>query len=138
MIRFDIYSSASPPFGFDVKELYIPAKNGKAGVLMDHLPYLTILESGEVSCIDTAGKGHFFYVNDGILEACNNKVILISDSLIKGEDLDSDGVKRELEAVENRIKLASTGETSPEELEEALTVHRKLKTQMEILRKLNR
>jgi len=118
-----------------IKDLYMPAYLGQAGILHDHLPYISILKFGDISYTDLNNKKHYLFIYDGIVEVINNKITLISDSIEKGEDFDRKEVELKLKEVERRIQSSFKGEITPEELDEALEEKKKLKIKLNICKK---
>ncbi len=119
----------------DILELYIPAYYGEAGILANHLPYISILKFGEISYMDINKKNHYLYLENGFMEVRNNKIVIISDLSIRGEDLDHDQIKNELVEINLKIKSASDGGISVEELDEAILEQKKLMAKSEIIKK---
>lgn len=117
-----------------IKELYIPAFHGEAGILENHLPYITLLQMGEVSYLDPRGKRHYFYVEDGFVESGDNKIVIVSDTVEPGEEINEEQVNADLRAVTDLIKSASKiGEVTPDELNRALIEEKQLKIKAHIV-----
>lgn len=135
-IELELVSSTDAPYKTVVKELYVPGYMGKTGVLEDHLPYMCLIKSGELYFKDIDDKNFYLYIREGFLEVLNNKAVLISDSLEKGEKLNKEQVTARLKEIEAVIKGSLTGETSPEDLEKALEDHKEYKTKLEIINKI--
>lgn len=136
-IELEFVSSTADVYKTGIKELYIPAYLGKAGVLENHLPYLTLLKPGEIYYQDTNGKNHYLYISDGFLEVQDNKITLISDSIEKGEEMDRTQIETKLKEINDTIKASLTlaGGISPEKLDKALLEQKVFKTKLEILDK---
>ena len=61
-MELEIVSSTADVFKTEIKELYIPAHLGKAGILENHLPYLSLVNPGELYYKDQNGKHHYLYI----------------------------------------------------------------------------
>ena len=119
----------------EILELYIPAYYGEAGILSNHLPFISILIFGEISYRDTEGKNHFLYIENGFMEVRDNKIIIISDLCVKGKDLDKDETESALEEIKKKIKSATEGSVTSEELEILLIDQKKLIAKSKILKR---
>ncbi len=139
-IELECVSAAAAPYKTEIKELYIPAFLGKAGILENHLPYITLIKSGEVYYKDKDNKNHYLYIEEGFLEAADNKITLISDSLVRGEDLDENEVSKRLKELYRIINASLTleGGVSPGELEKALKEEKGYRTRLEIVKKIEK
>jgi len=138
IMQLNIIAGAETSDSVDISELYIPAYYGQAGILENHLPYITVLGAGEVSYKDTEGKKHYIFVNGGFLENHNNKIFLLADELERGEDLDKEDIEEKLVEVDKIIKSSLKGEISPEELQERIGEQKALRSKKEIIAKLGK
>ena len=136
-ILLEVITATETAVKEEILELYIPAYYGEAGILASHLPFISILKFGEVSYKDSDGKYHYLYIENGFLEVRDNKIIIISDLTIRKEDLDPDEIGPSLKDINEKIKSASDGGITAEELEDLLTDQKKLIAKAEILRRSN-
>ena len=134
-ISLEIITATDIAVSEDILELYIPAYYGEAGILSNHLPYISILKFGEISYLDIDKKKHYLYIENGFMEVRNNKIVIISDLTIRGEELDPDQIKNSLDTINSKIKSASDGNISVEELDEAILEQKKLTAKSEIIEK---
>jgi F0F1-type ATP synthase epsilon subunit len=95
-----------------------------------------LLKFGEVSYDDTEKKTHYLYIENGFLEVNENNISIISDKVIRGEEIDKIRVKSRLSEVEKIIKSASSGDIGSEELKMLLEENRKLISQKKISDKI--
>ena len=134
-ISLEVITATDTAVREDILELYIPAYYGEAGILSNHLPYISILKFGEISYLDLNKQNNYLYIENGFMEVRNNKIVIISDMTIKSEDLDPDQINNSLSAINSKIKSASNGEISVEELEGAILEQKKLMAKSEIIKK---
>ncbi len=134
-IELEIVSSQKLFLKVKITDLYIPAYYGEAGILENHLPYITLLKMGEISYTDLKGNRSYFYIEDGFLESANNRIVIVSDSLESGLDLNEESIVAELDDVSKKIKSSLKGEISPEELSAALELQRRLQVKYSIIKK---
>jgi F-type H+-transporting ATPase subunit epsilon len=144
-IHLEIVTAAEPAVKASIKQLYIPAYLGKAGVLENHKPYISLLQPGEIFYTDISDRNHYFYIRDGFMEVNDNKVIIITDAVERGEELDKDEVAAKLSQLEKLIDVSTKlveGMTEEEmkqmplELAKALEEQKEFDTKMKILQKL--
>jgi F-type H+-transporting ATPase subunit epsilon len=73
------------------KELYIgevdlvqvPGSKGSFEILKNHAPIISTLEEGQIKIVDLKGSTSFFDVNGGVIEAKNNKIIVLAETAKK-------------------------------------------------------
>lgn len=87
-IHVDIVSAEGEIFSGSANMVFAPARMGEVGIAPRHAPLLTALKPGEVRVEDTDGKEHFFYVTGGMLEVQPHLVTILSDTALRGDQLD--------------------------------------------------
>jgi F-type H+-transporting ATPase subunit epsilon len=73
------------------KELYsgevdlvqVPGSKGSFEILKNHAPIISTLEEGQIKIVDLKGSTSFFDVNGGVIEAKNNKIIVLAETAKK-------------------------------------------------------
>jgi F-type H+-transporting ATPase subunit epsilon len=135
-IELEIITSREVVLRAEIRDLYIPAFLGEAGVLSHHLPYLTLLRAGEISYLDMTGKRHYLYSGEGFLEARDDRIALIVDDFVRGEDLREEELRRKLHETEARIQSSFKGALTPEQLQTELAVQRELQLKLAICKKM--
>jgi F-type H+-transporting ATPase subunit epsilon len=135
-IDLEIITSNEVVLRAEIQDLYIPAFLGEAGVLSHHLPYLTLLKAGEISYLDLAGMRHFLYSGEGFLEVRDDRIALIIDDFVRGEDLREDDLKKRLLETEGRIRSSFKGAITPDELQVELVRQRELQLKLAICKKI--
>jgi F-type H+-transporting ATPase subunit epsilon len=131
-IELEIISFHEVILRSEIKDLYIPAFLGEAGVKSHHLPYLSLLKAGEISYLDLAGVRHYLYSGEGFLEVNDNRITLIIDRFERGEDFHEEELQEKLTASETRVKSPIT----PLELQEELTRQKELRLKLAICNKI--
>ena len=127
-VVLEIVGSTASIVKTEIQDLYIPAYLGKTGILEHHLPYITILIFGEVVYTD----------EEGFLEVHDNQVMIISDDIQTGSNLNGDEIKSRLEKVTHMIQTAKSGDLSIDELDQLLEEEKRLKIKNEIIQKLDK
>lgn len=92
-------------FSEEVEEVTAAGSEGEFCVLPGHVPYVTTLKIGMLSC--KTGKGPvFFFVNWGYAEIGPDKVLVLADSAEKSEEIDLERAKEAMKRAEERLRKA--------------------------------
>ena len=132
-IRLEIVSAEQELFSKDVEMVYAPAEMGEVGVSPKHTPLITKLKPGDVRAQISKDEIETFYVSGGILEIQPNEVTILSDTALRGEDLDEaraiEAEKVAQEAMRNSSNEMDTQKAKSELLQAAaqLRLNKKLK-----------
>jgi len=135
-IELEIITSHEVVLRAEIKDLYIPAFLGEAGVLSHHLPYLSLLKAGEISYLDLDGQRHYLFSGEGFLEVRDDRIALIIDTFIHGEDLREDILQKQLRESEARIQSSFQGAITPDELQLELARQKELQLKLAISKKV--
>ena len=104
-IRVDVVSAEESIFSGDAKFVALPGEAGELGILPGHIPLITRIRPGAVRIEKADGGEEFVFVAGGILEVQPNHITVLSDTAIRGQDLDeakaTDARKQAEEAVKN-------------------------------------
>ena len=135
-INLEIITPEETVVKAEIIDLYLPAYYGEAGILENHLPYISLLKFGEISYKDIEKKEHYLYIENGILEVNGNEISIVSDMVIKGEDIESGEIEKALTEVTKKIEMAPDGDLTPEELKDFLEEKNKLIAKKKIAQKI--
>ena len=86
-----------------------PGENGEMGIYPPHLPLITRIRPGSVRIRMEDGKEEFVFVAGGILEVQPDCVTVLSDTAIRGKDLDEEKANTAKRQAEEALKNAKTG-----------------------------
>ena len=104
-IQVEVVSAEESVFSGPAKFVALPGENGELGILPGHIPLLTRIRPGAVRIEKADGDEEFVFVVGGILEVQPNLVTVLSDTAIRGKDLDeakaADARKQAEEALKN-------------------------------------
>ncbi len=104
-IQTHIVSAEEEIFSGEVNAVFASAEMGEVGIFPQHAPFLSRLRPGEVRVrIDGEVDRHFF-VSGGIIEVQPDTVMVLSDTAMRGEDLDE---AKALEAKQRAEELLQT------------------------------
>jgi F-type H+-transporting ATPase subunit epsilon len=146
IIHLEIVTAAEPAIITDIKQLYLPAYLGQAGVLKDHKPYITLIKAGTISYTDIQDKNHYLYIREGFMEVNENKIVIISDAVERGETLNKEEIEKKLAELDKTIKASlkleegMTGKEMkemPDVLARALEEQTEFQAKLKIIRKIS-
>ena len=111
-IHVDIVSAEGEIHTGMATMVFAPAKMGEVGIAPRHAPMLTTLKPGEVRVQDAEGNEQSFYITGGMLEVQPNRVTVLADTALRGDQLDEaaalaarDEALRALEGVSEETDL---------------------------------
>jgi F-type H+-transporting ATPase subunit epsilon len=107
-IRCDIVSAEEEIFHGEVQMVVATGEMGELGIAPRHAPLITRLKPGQVRLTLANGEEQLFYVSGGILEVQPQVVTVLTDTAIRGGDLDEAQAQTAKEEAE-RV-LANRGE----------------------------
>ena len=96
-----------------------PGVEGQFGVLVNHIPFLSALEIGEMY-YRQGGKTEFLAVNGGFAEVTGTKVTIVAESAEMGHQIDVERAKRAMERAEKRMAAGRTADVDWARAEAAL------------------
>jgi F-type H+-transporting ATPase subunit epsilon len=126
-IQVDIVSAEGEIHTGEAAMVFAPASMGEVGIAPRHAPMLTTLKPGEVRIQDAEGKEQAFYITGGMLEVQPQRVTVLADTALRGDQLDEAAALAAQQAAEKALEGASA-ETdvarAQAELEEARARYR--------------
>ncbi len=63
----------------EILSLQVPGSKGSFEILKNHAPIISTLEKGMINIRDKEGKQQSFEVDGGVIEAKNNKIIVLAE-----------------------------------------------------------
>jgi len=64
----------------EVDLVQVPGSKGSFEILRNHAPIISTLEPGIIKIVDIKGGTTFFEVGGGVIEAKNNKIIVLAET----------------------------------------------------------
>jgi len=107
-IQVDVVSAEDSIFSGLAKFVALPGEAGELGILPGHVPLITRIKPGAVRIEKADGGEEFVFVAGGILEVQPNHVTVLSDTAIRGKDLDEAKAAEARKAAEEAIKNAKS------------------------------
>jgi len=108
-IHVDVVSAEESIFSGEAKFVALPGENGELGILPQHTPLITRIKPGAVRILRADnGQEEFIFVAGGILEVQPNRVTVLSDTAIRGADLDEAKATEARKQAEEAMKNAKS------------------------------
>jgi len=105
-IHVDVVSAEESIFSGEAKFVALPGEVGELGIYPRHTPLITRIKAGSVRIEKADGTEEFVFVAGGILEVQPNCVTVMSDTAIRGKDLDDEKANAAKAAAEEAVKNA--------------------------------
>ncbi|MEJ5992535.1 F0F1 ATP synthase subunit epsilon [Ramlibacter sp. PS3R-8] len=107
-IHVDVVSAEELIFSGEARFVALPGEAGELGIYPRHTPLITRVKPGSVRIEKADGGEEFVFVAGGILEVQPNRVTVLSDTAIRGRDLDEEKANMAKAAAEEALKNAKT------------------------------
>jgi len=107
-IHVDVVSAEESIFSGEARFVALPGEAGELGIYPRHTPLITRVKPGSVRIERADGSEEFIFVAGGILEVQPNRVTVLSDTAIRGKDLDEEKANQAKHAAEEALKNASS------------------------------
>ncbi|HPJ94685.1 MAG TPA: F0F1 ATP synthase subunit epsilon [Deltaproteobacteria bacterium] len=102
-MQLDIVTPEKAVLSRKVTEVIAPGSAGEFGVLLGHTPFLTTLRPGQIIA-KAEDRDIYMAVGGGFAEVISDRVIILAESAILAEDVDTDAVKKELDQAQEKLK----------------------------------
>jgi F-type H+-transporting ATPase subunit epsilon len=107
-IHVDVVSAEESIYSGEAKFVALPGEAGELGIYPRHTPLITRIKAGSVRIEKADGTEEFVFVAGGILEVQPNCITVLSDTAIRGKDLDEEKANAAKAAAEEALKNAKT------------------------------
>ena len=107
-IHVDVVSAEESLFSGEARFVSLPGEAGELGIFPRHTPLITRIKAGSVRIELADGREEFIFVAGGLLEVQPNCVTVLSDTAIRGKDLDDEKANAAKAAAEEAIKNAKS------------------------------
>lgn len=107
-IHVDVVSAEEAIFSGDATFVVLPGEAGELGIYPRHTPLITRIRPGAVRIEKADGTEEFVFVAGGLLEVQPNCVTVLSDTAIRGKDLDEAKALAAKAAAEEALKNAKS------------------------------
>ena len=107
-IHVDVVSAEESIFSGEAKFVALPGEAGELGIYPRHTPLITRIRPGSVRIQTADGGEEFVFVAGGILEVQPDCVTVLSDTAVRGKDLDEEKANAAKQAAEDAVRNAKS------------------------------
>jgi F-type H+-transporting ATPase subunit epsilon len=107
-IHVDVVSAEESIFSGEARFVALPGEAGELGIYPRHTPLITRIKAGSVRIQLADGGEECVFVAGGILEVQPDCVTVLSDTAVRGKDLDDEKANEAKLAAEEAVKNAKT------------------------------
>jgi F-type H+-transporting ATPase subunit epsilon len=105
-IHVDVVSAEESIFSGEARFVALPGESGELGIYPRHTPLITRIKPGSVRIEKADGSEEFIFVAGGILEVQPDRVTVLSDTAIRGKDLDEEKANEARSAAQEAVRNA--------------------------------
>ena len=105
-IHVDVVSVEESVFSGEARFVALPGEIGELGIYPRHTPLITRIKAGSVRIEKADGGEEFIFVAGGILEVQPDRVTVLSDTAIRGKDLDEEKANEARAAAQEAVRNA--------------------------------
>ena len=107
-IHVDVVSAEESVYSGEARFVALPGESGELGIYPRHTPLITRIKAGSVRIETADGSEEFVFVAGGILEVQPDCVTVLSDTAIRGKDLDEEKANAAKAAAEEALRNAKS------------------------------
>jgi F-type H+-transporting ATPase subunit epsilon len=107
-IHVDVVSAEESIFSGEARFVALPGETGELGIYPRHTPLISRIKSGTVRIEKADGTEEFVFVAGGILEVQPDCVTVLTDTAIRGKDLDEEKANAARLAAQEAVKNAKS------------------------------
>ena len=107
-IHVDVVSAEESIFSGEARFVALPGEAGELGIYPRHTPLISRIRAGSVRIQKPDGEEEFVFVAGGILEVQPDSVTVLSDTAVRGKDLDEERANAAKKAAEEHLKNAKS------------------------------
>lgn len=107
-IHVDVVSAEESIFSGEARFVALPGEAGELGIYPRHTPLITRIRPGSVRITTADGQEEFVFVAGGILEVQPDCVTVLSDTAVRGKDLDEEKANQARHAAEEAVRNAKS------------------------------
>ena len=107
-IHVDVVSAEELIYSGEATFVALPGEVGELGIYPRHTPLISRIKAGSVRIQKPDGEEEFVFVAGGILEVQPDSVTVLSDTAVRGKDLDEERANAAKKAAEENLKNAKS------------------------------
>jgi F-type H+-transporting ATPase subunit epsilon len=118
-LLFEVVTPDRKLLSAEADVVVLPGVEGQFGVLVNHVPFLSALDVGEMYYRD-GGKTEYLSVSGGFAEVTGKKVTIVAEAAELGREIDIERARKAMERAEKRLAAAKTEDVDWARAEAAL------------------
>jgi len=107
-IHVDVVSAEELIYSGEATFVALPGEAGELGIYPRHTPLISRIRAGSVRIQKPDGEEEFIFVAGGILEVQPDSVTVLSDTAVRGKDLDEERANAARKAAQENLDNAKT------------------------------
>src|SRR3954466_97216 len=107
-LHVDVVSANESIYSGEARFVVLPGESGELGIYPRHTPLITRVKPGSVRIEKPDGDEEFVFSAGGILEVQPDRVTVLSDTAIRGKDLDEEKAAEARQAAEEALRNAKS------------------------------
>ena len=107
-MQVDVVSAEELIYSGEATFVALPGEVGELGIYPRHTPLISRIKAGSVRIQKPDGEDEFVFVAGGILEVQSDSVTVLSDTAVRGKDLDEERANAAKKAAEEHLKNAKS------------------------------
>ena len=107
-IRVDVVSAEELIYSGEATFVALPGEVGELGIYPRHTPLISRIKAGSVRIQKPDGEEEFVFVAGGILEVQPDSVTVLSDTAVRGKDLDEERANAAKKAAQEHLQNTKT------------------------------
>jgi len=107
-IRVDVVSAEELIYSGEATFVALPGEVGELGIYPRHTPLISRIRAGSVRIQKSDGEEEFVFVAGGILEVQPDSVTVLSDTAVRGKDLDEERANAAKKVAQEHVDNAKT------------------------------
>ena len=119
--QFELITPDRAVFEGAVVSVSVPTGGGSIGILVNHAPLVSLVETGAVRVVDEKGQELLFMVGDGFLEVNDNHVRIMAEVGERESDIDLERAEKAEKRALERLKESVAADVDFERAKQALT-----------------
>ncbi|GAB62518.1 MAG: ATP synthase F1 subunit epsilon [Candidatus Jettenia sp.] len=108
--KFEIVTPEKVVYSNPVQGITAVGTEGALGILADHAPLITELQTSILVVTDANNNSIRFALDGGFLEVMANNVIVLTDSCVMEDEVDIEKMRAEKESAEKALAMGGTTE----------------------------
>jgi len=107
-IHVDVVSAEELIYSGEATFVALPGEAGELGIYPRHTPLISRIRAGSVRIQKPDGEEEFIFVAGGTLEVQPDSVTVLSDTAVRGKDLDEERANAARKAAQENLDNAKT------------------------------